>query len=125
MTWAALGEGMDGQPPAPVARDAGAQMRTAPGHEVEDRAVPDAAAGRHASSRHLELAGELREGVEGAHVTDAGEHESRTEERREAVGVSRPSAARLGEVLEAGAGHEPLAAPLAHDPGQIGERGDV
>ena len=54
-----------------------------------------------------------------------GQHHRGAEQRREPVGLPRPSVPRLGEVLEAGQGHETLAAALADHGGQFGQRGDV
>ena len=89
-----------------------------------ERADPTPAV-RDRERGHVVLAGEERDGLEGAGVADAWEDELGSEQRKEAVRLTLPPGSGLREILQASESHDALTAAFRDELRQVVQRRDV
>ncbi len=114
-----------GQPATPLRRQMRSDLGTPARQEVPDGTVRECPTVRHRAGDQLAVARQDGERVERPDVTDARQHDRRTEQRREPVGLGRPAVPGLRQVLEARQGDHALAAAFADHGGQVGKWCDV
>ena len=125
MTGHAPGDHVGRQPTTPLGGHALPAVGPPAGQHVGERTVADRPSGRERPDDELLVTGQRGQGLQGGHVADPGQYDSRAEEGCKAFGSPGPSLSGLGQVLQAGQRDDALTSPFADHGRQVGKGGDV